>query len=110
MEKLTTIRLFFEENRSLFSGGILNYFLKNLSTLCLRGGGKKKKKKNYTKPKKNKHIRKKTKLKVLSYYSVDKGKVKKLKKESPESPGCFLAEHTDRLTCGKTGLTFMKNY
>jgi len=75
----------------------------------LRGGKKKRKKKNYTKPKKIKHIRKKTKLKVLTYYSVSEGFVTKLRKDSPESPGCFMAEHGDRLTCGKTGITFIRN-
>jgi len=109
MENPTTIRLFFKENCRLFPKCLLNFFVLKSPTLCLIGGVKKKKKKNYTKPKKKKHVRKKTKLNVLNYYSVDKGKVKKLKKESPESPGCFLAEHSDRLTCGKTGLTFMKN-
>ena len=77
--------------------------------LFLRGGGKKRKKKNYTKPKKIKHIRKKIKLKVLAYYAISETSVLKLRKESPESPGCFLAEHQDRLTCGKTGITFIKN-
>ena len=85
------------------------YELIYTNTLFLRGGGKKRKKKNYTKPKKVKHIRKKIKLKVLSYYAVSETSVLKLRKESPESPGCFLAEHTDRLTCGKTGITFIKN-
>lgn len=85
------------------------YELINVKLLSLRGGGKKKKKKKYTKPKKIKHVRKKIQLKVLRYYSVSGTSVLKLRKESPESPGCFLAEHKDRLTCGKTGITFIKN-
>jgi small subunit ribosomal protein S27Ae len=85
------------------------YDLIYTKALFLRGGGKKRKKKNYTKPKKIKHVRKKVKLRVLSYYSVSQTSILKLRKESPESPGCFLAEHEDRLTCGKTGITFIKN-
>jgi len=81
----------------------------NHPVLNLKGGGKKRKKKNYTKPKKVKHIRKKTKLKVLSYYSVTEKSISKLRKESPESPGCFMADHEDRITCGKTGITFIRN-
>ncbi len=77
--------------------------------LELRGGGKKRKKKNFTKPKKNKHIKKKKTLRYLNYYYVKEGKVQKIKKTSPESPGCFMAEHIDRLTCGKSGLTFTRS-
>jgi small subunit ribosomal protein S27Ae len=77
--------------------------------LELRGGGKKRKKKNFTKPKKNKHIKKKITLRYLNYYSVTEGKAQKIKKTSPESPGCFMAEHIDRLTCGKSGLTFTRS-
>ena len=83
-------------------------FEKSIKNLSLRGGGKKRKKKNYTKPKKNKHISAKIKLRVLNYYSIQTGTLLRKKKESPEAPGCYLAEHKDRLTCGKTGLTFMK--
>ena len=71
---------------------------------------KKEKKKNYTKPKKIKHQRKKFKLKVLNYYSTKEGKVCRLRKESPQSSGCFMAEHYDRFTCGKTGLTLTRKF
>lgn len=74
----------------------------------LKGGGKKRKKKTYTKPKKIKHVRKKLKLKTLKYYSINDGRIEKLKRESPNSLGCFMAEHSDRLTCGKTGLTLVR--
>lgn len=77
--------------------------------LFIRGGGKKRKKKNYTKPKKIKHIKKKIKLKILSYYSVNKESISRLRKESPESQGCFMASHKDRITCGKTGITYIQN-
>ena len=86
----------------------MKIFFENIN-LGLRGGGKKRKKKNYTKPKKIKHVRKKISLKILSYYSVQNDSVRKLRKESPESLGCFMAEHKDRLTCGKTGITFVRN-
>mmetsp|Transcript_12409 Transcript_12409/g.28565 ORF Transcript_12409/g.28565 Transcript_12409/m.28565 type:complete len:112 (-) Transcript_12409:197-532(-) len=84
-----------------------NFFLNKIE--FLRGGGKKRKKKNYTKPKKIKKPKKKVKMKVLSYYSVKNKNISKLRKESPESPGCFMANHFNRLTCGKTGLTFLKS-
>mmetsp|Transcript_69265 Transcript_69265/g.144409 ORF Transcript_69265/g.144409 Transcript_69265/m.144409 type:complete len:144 (-) Transcript_69265:1658-2089(-) len=74
----------------------------------LRGGGKKHKKKVYTKPKKTKHISKKTKLRILSYFAVSKGKIQRLRRKSPEAPGCFMADHSNRVTCGKTGLTFVR--
>jgi len=71
-------------------------------------GGKKRKKKVYTKPKKIKHKKKKEKLAVLKYYRVeDDGKVTRTRRESPNAPGCFMATHFDRQTCGKTGLTYM---
>ncbi|AAK39684.1 40S ribosomal protein S27A (nucleomorph) [Guillardia theta] len=74
----------------------------------LRGGGKKRKKKNYTKPKKIKKRKNKVKLRVLSYYHLDQNKITRILKESPDSPGCFMANHFNRITCGKTGLTFLK--
>jgi len=75
---------------------------------ALRGGGKKHKKKVYTKPKKKKHIPKKIKLRFLAYYKFNEGKLEKLRRSSPEAPGCFMAEHHNRITCGKTGLTFVR--
>ena len=75
----------------------------------LKGGGKKRKKKNYTKPKKIKHVQKKIKLKTMVYYCVKNGKIEKLRKESPMAKGRFMAEHSDRLTCGKTGLTLVRS-
>ena len=41
--------------------------------LRLRGGGKKRKKKTYAGPKKQKHVRKKSKLGVLKLYKVGVG-------------------------------------
>ncbi|AEA38796.1 40S ribosomal protein S27A (nucleomorph) [Cryptomonas paramecium] len=79
-----------------------------LSVVQLKGGAKKRKKKNYTKPKKSKHVKKKVKLRYLQYYNVDHGEVQKLRKISPEYPGCFMAEHKDRLSCGKSGLSYTR--
>nr|UXY87183.1 40S ribosomal protein S27A [Cryptomonas sp.] len=81
----------------------------NSTNIRLQGGGKKRKKKTFTKPKKNKHLKKKLKLRFLHYYLVEEGKVQKLRKDSPDSLGCFMAEHHDRITCGKTGLTYTRN-
>ncbi|AFP65679.1 40S ribosomal protein S27A (nucleomorph) [Chroomonas mesostigmatica CCMP1168] len=75
----------------------------------LIGGGKKRKKKNYTKPKKIKHVKKTIKLRILTYYSISEGKIRKLKKNSPHFLGCFMADHHDRMTCGKTGLTIARH-
>ena len=33
--------------------------------------------------------------------------VTRLNKMSPAAPGCFMARHFDRWTCGKSGLTYM---
>jgi ribosomal protein S27AE len=93
---------------NLSEGKKLKQLFSKYNCMNLRGGGKKRKKKTYTKPKKIKHVRKKIKLKVLKYYKIENSKIKKMKKESPNSPGCFMAEHFDRLTCGKTGLTLVR--
>ena len=72
--------------------------------LRLRGGGKKRKKKTYTKPKKIKHKYKNVKLAVLKYYKVDGDKVERLRKSCPQEgcgPGILMAQHYDRLYCGK---------
>nr|AFK45263.1 unknown [Lotus japonicus] len=79
--------------------------------LALDGGAKKRKKKVYTKPKKNKHKRKKVKLSILKYYKVDKknNKITRLKKECPQpecGAGVFMAEHKNRHYCGKCQLTY----
>ena len=72
--------------------------------LRLRGGGKKRKKKTYTKPKKIKKKYKNVKLAVLKYYKVDGDKVESLRKSCPQEgcgPGVLMAQHYDRLYCGK---------
>jgi small subunit ribosomal protein S27Ae len=46
---------------------------------------------------------------VYKFYVVKSGKVERLKKECPRcGRGVFLAEHKDRLTCGKCGYTSFK--
>ncbi|KAK4538135.1 hypothetical protein CDCA_CDCA16G4160 [Cyanidium caldarium] len=78
----------------------------------LLGGGKKRKKKVYTTPKKIKHKHKKVKMAALKYYQVDDdNKVARLRKECPSEccgAGIFMAEHRDRLYCGKCQLTLVK--
>merc|ERR1712147_254158 len=65
-------------------------------------GGKKKRKK---KP----HKHKKRKLALLDYYSVEGDmKVKRLKQESPNAAGAYMADHPDRYTCGRTGSMYYK--
>ncbi|HYB04497.1 MAG TPA: 30S ribosomal protein S27ae [Nitrososphaerales archaeon] len=46
---------------------------------------------------------------VYKFYQVKGGKVERLRKECPRcGRGVFLAEHRDRLTCGKCGYTSFK--
>jgi ubiquitin-small subunit ribosomal protein S27Ae len=80
-------------------------------TLGLLGGGKKRKKKVFTKPKKEKHKRKKISLGILKYYKVDaNSKIVRLRKECTSSecpPATFMAMHQDRYYCGRCGLTLV---
>ena len=78
--------------------------------MALDGGKKKKKRKPHTTPKKIPHKHKKRPKALLEYFSVDDstGKVKRLKQESPNLPGVYMADHPDRYTCGKTGTMFYK--
>ena len=46
---------------------------------------------------------------IYKYYEVKSGKANRLRKECPRcGHGVFLAEHKDRLTCGKCGYTSYK--
>ena len=71
----------------------------------LEGGkNKKSKKKDTSKPKHKPHHNKKVKLACLKHYKVSGGKVERLRKccENKKCGACsFLAQHKDRLTCGK---------
>ena len=69
-------------------------------------GGKKKKKKKVVAKKKKKHVHKKVKLAVLKYYKVDGDKVVRLKQQT--NYGTFLADHANRLYCGRTHITYVK--
>ncbi len=43
-------------------------------------------------------------VKVSSYYAVEGDTLKRVKKTCPKcGPGVFLAEHADRLVCGRCG-------
>merc|ERR1712032_1163996 len=72
----------------------------------IEGGKKKKKKKKVVAKKKKKHVHKKVKLAVLKYYKVDGDKVVRLKQQT--NYGTFLADHANRLYCGRTHVTYVK--
>ena len=77
--------------------------------VALEGGAKGKKKKKDTKKGKNKHHKKKVKLAVLNYYKVEDDKVVRLKQMCKVCPpGTFIAEHEDRLYCGRCHTVYTK--
>jgi len=78
--------------------------------MSLDGGKRKRKKKQHTTPKRIPHKHKKRPKALLEYFSVDDatGKVKRLKQESPNAAGAYMADHPDRFTCGRTGTMFYK--
>ena len=77
--------------------------------VALEGGAKGKKKKKDTKKGKKKHQKKKVKLAVLNYYKVEDDKVVRLKQMCKVCPpGTFIAEHEDRLYCGRCHTVYTK--
>ncbi|MCW1291971.1 MAG: 30S ribosomal protein S27ae [Candidatus Rehaiarchaeum fermentans] len=47
---------------------------------------------------------------VWQLYSVKENKLERLRNSCPKcGPGTFMANHEDRLTCGKCGYTIYKN-
>ena len=104
-----------EEQKLLFNGKLLTAESKieDNSTLALvvalEGGAKGKKKKKDTKKGKKKHHKKKVKLAVLNYYKVEDDKVVRLKQMCKVCPpGTFIAEHEDRLYCGRCHTVYTK--
>lgn len=77
--------------------------------ISLEGGAKGKKKKKDTKKTKKKHHKKKVKLQVLGYYKVEDDKVIRLKQMCKVCPpGTFIADHADRLYCGRCRTVYNK--
>ena len=77
--------------------------------ISLEGGAKGKKKKATTKKVKKKHVHKKEKLRILKCYKIDGEKVIRLRRMCEVCPpGTFLAEHEDRLYCGRCRSAYTK--
>lgn len=56
-----------------------------------------------------KKVKKKVSPKAWSFYRLQAGSVDRIRKECPRcGGGVFLAEHKNRLTCGKCGYTSFK--
>ena len=94
-------------NGKSLSGNLIDCGLQEESEVYLVvdiDGGKKKKKKKVVAKKKKKHVKKKVKLAVLKYYKVDGDKVVRLKQQT--NYGTFLADHANRLYCGRTHITY----
>jgi len=77
--------------------------------IALEGGAKGKKKKKDTKKAKKSHKKTKVKLAVLKSYKIESDKVVRLKQMCKVCPvGTFLAEHSDRLHCGRCNTGYVK--
>ena len=77
--------------------------------ISLEGGAKGKKKKQTNKKAKKKHVHKKIKLRILQWYKVDGEKLVRVKKMCDVCPpGTFLADHEDRLYCGRCRTAYTK--
>ena len=92
---------------------VIDYEISDNSNLYLivelEGGAKGKKKKKDTKKGKKKHKKRKVKLAILKYYKVEGGKVNRLRQMCKVCPpGTFIAEHADRLYCGRCHTAYLK--
>jgi small subunit ribosomal protein S27Ae len=98
-----------EEEYTLVEAGLVDECIIN-ALVDAEGGKRKRKKKVYTTPKKIGHKHKKRAKALLEYFTVDAtGKVNKLKSECPICPpATYMAEHPDRLVCGKCGNTYFR--
>ena len=77
--------------------------------IALEGGAKGKKKKKDVKKNKKKHKKTKVKLAILKYYKIEGGKAIALKQNCKFCPaGTFIADHEDRLYCGRCHQTYEK--
>jgi small subunit ribosomal protein S27Ae len=77
--------------------------------VALEGGAKGKKKKKDVKKGKKKHKKKKVKLAILKYFKVEGTKVVLLRQPCKVCPaGTFVADHKDRLYCGRCHSAYMK--
>ncbi|CAL1391763.1 unnamed protein product [Linum trigynum] len=113
-------KLLDDDSRTLAEYRIRNKFatVDLLPRLLGGGGGKKRKKKVFSTPKKEKKDKEKEKLPVLKLYKVvgggededSPGVLERLRKECPKcGPGNFMADHGDRVSCGKCGLSFARH-
>ena len=94
-------------NKSNF--GIINDNAEVYLKISLEGGAKKKKKKEVKKTKK-KHVHKKINLAVFKHYKIEnENKVIRLRQMCKVCPpGTFLAEHENRLYCGRCRTAYAK--
>ena len=109
-----------EEQTLLYNGSVLSseqslssFGVKDQSEIALvislEGGAKGKKKKKDTKKGKKKHQKKKVPLQALKYYKVEGDKIVRLKQMCKVCPpGTYIAEHEDRLYCGRCHTVYTK--
>jgi small subunit ribosomal protein S27Ae len=106
-------KLIFNGKR-LASGSILSDYEINENSniylvVALEGGAKGKKKKKDLKKGKKSHKKRKVKMAILKYYKVDGGKIVRLRQMCKVCPpGTFLAEHENRLHCGRCNTGYVK--
>ncbi|ABA27166.1 ribosomal protein S27a (nucleomorph) [Bigelowiella natans] len=85
--------------------------MRTLSLYTLRGGKKKKKKKKIPNtPKKISHIRKKVKCSILNIIKINSNglQVNEICRNKSCFYSCFLANHSNRNSCGRCGRSYIK--